>query len=408
MYETIQQNQRTTKMISLLVQACFVLAWSSCCFMVSSSHPLDPLTISEIDQVRSIVQKAHPHTFPNLTFHFVDLDEPKKEDVFKWLILANQSKKVARRAKVVVRVHGQTHELIIDLDSRKTTSDHVYDGHGYPPLTFTELFKASLLPLTYPKFMQSIQKRRLNISEVSCIPFTEGWYGERITKRALKVSCFYRGGTVNVFARPIEGVTLLVDVDSMTITHYTDRFIAPLPKAEGSNYQTSGTTRNSTHCGKTSRGFTVEGNEVKWANWKFHMAFNARAGIIISTASVFDAEKNKFRSVLYRGHVSETFVPYMDPTNEWYFRTFMDIGEYGFGKAADSLRDGVDCPEGAVFMDGYVVGADGQAQRIPRVICIFERSSGDVAWRHTEINVPGKVVSENESIFVRVKYQVAT
>lgn len=70
----------------------------------------------------------------------------------------------------------------------------------------------------------------------------------------------------------------------------------------------------------------------------------------------------------------------------------MDIGEFGFGRAADSLQPEFDCPANAVYLDGYMGGADGKAQKIPNVICIFERYSGDPAVRHTEINVPGQVV----------------
>lgn len=366
-----------------------VLQW---CFVSCLYHPLDPFNSTEIDQIRTIIQKSHLGSLPNLTYHSVDLEEPEKEDVFNWLSSSKESSRPSRRAKVVVRARGETRELILDLTNGSITSDQVYSGHGYPPLTFPELYQASKLPLQYPKFKESILRRGLNVSEISCVPFTVGWYGESVTKRALRVACFYREGSVNVFVRPIEGITLLVDVDAMKITMYTDRFTAPVPKAEGTDFQSPKGEPNSTTYNKTKPGFTIDGHQVRWANWVFHVGFDARAGVTISTASIFDAKQRKFRSVLYRGHVSETFVPYMDPTVEWYFRTFMDVGEFGFGRAADTLQPLTDCPENAAYIDGLMVGPDGLPQQVPRVICIFERHGGNVAWRHTEINVPGRLV----------------
>ena len=57
------------------------------------------------------------------------------------------------------------------------------------------------------------------------------------------------------------------------------------------------------------------------------------------------------RSILYQGSLSELFVPYMDPDVGWYFKTYLDAGEYGVGRLAARLVPGVDCPATAVFFD---------------------------------------------------------
>jgi len=123
------------------------------------------------------------------------------------------------------------------------------------------------------------------------------------------------------------------------------------------------------------------------------LSFDVRAGPIISLASIYDAEKQKFRQVMYRGFISELFVPYMDLTEEWYYRTFFDAGEYGFGLCAVQLEPLRDCPENAVFMDAYIAGPDGKPIKMSNVFCVFERYAGDIMWRHTELGIPGKVVS---------------
>ncbi|KAF7140806.1 hypothetical protein RHSIM_Rhsim06G0109000 [Rhododendron simsii] len=268
-------------------------------------------------------------------------------------------------------------------------------------LTLDEQTAALELPLAYPPFVESINKRGLSLSDVVCSTFTVGWFGEADTSRVLKILCFYIDGTANMYVRPIEGITAVVDLEEMKIIEYHDRFRVPVPKAEGTEYRESKQKppfgpllRGLATMQSDGPGFEIDGHTIRWANWAFHLGFDVRAGPIISLASIYDLEQRKFRQVIYRGYISELFVPYMDPTEEWYYKTFFDLGEFGFGQSAVSLKPLADCPAHAVFMDGYYAGQHGKPIKISNVFCIFEQHAGNVIWRHTETGIPGEVIRE--------------
>ena len=106
-------------------------------------------------------------------------------------------------------------------------------------LTFGEQAVASQLPFSYEPFKESLKKRGLNTSQVVCACFTIGWFGEGKTKRNVKVKCYYANDTANLYARPLEGVAAVVDLDDMKIVGYNDRYVFPVPKAEGTEYRAS-------------------------------------------------------------------------------------------------------------------------------------------------------------------------
>ncbi|XAR57236.1 Primary-amine oxidase [Bertholletia excelsa] len=375
---------------------CFVFFSLLQILSLASTHPLDPLSPSELRQVQSIVKGS---VVGNLSFHYVGLDDPDKAAVLSSLDGAGNP---PRRAAVLLRVGPETREIILDLSENSVVSDRVYGGTGYPMLTFEELIAANKLPLTYPPFMASIKKRGLKIDDVVCGSYTIGWYGEKKRRgREVRVMCYYVEETVNLYMRPIEGITVTVDLDQMKVIGFYDRIVVTVPKAEGTDYR--GSRQRPPYPPKLKPiavvqpkgpSFTINGNTVRWANWEFHLAFDMRAGPMISLASIYDLDKAESRRVLYRAFISELFVPYMDLTEEWYYRTFMDAGEYGFGHCAVPLQPLRDCPENAVFMDGYFTGQDGTPGKISNVFCLFERHAGDITWRHTEVLIPGQVIIE--------------
>ncbi|XWS13632.1 hypothetical protein CRYUN_Cryun36dG0054200 [Craigia yunnanensis] len=376
-------------------------AFSIIPFSHQHKHPLDSLTPNEFIQVQAIVNQSYPATNHNLTFQYLGLEEPNKQVVISWLDNYSTTPP-PREALLIARIDQKTHEIIVDLSRKRIISDQIYDGYGYPLLTFEEQNAADNLPFKYAPFLSSISKRGLKIEEVVCGSFTIGWYGEKKKNgRIVKVMCYYLDGTVNLYMRPIEAITVIVDLEEMKIIHFQDRFMIPVPKAAGTDYRESEQRapfepqlKGIAVVQPDGPSFTIDGNRVRWANWDFHLSFDARAGPIISLASIYDTEKQKFRRVMYRGFVSELFVPYMDLTEEWYYRIFFDAGEYGYGLCGVPLEPLRDCPANAVFMGAFVAGQDGMPIEMHNVFCIFERNAGDVMWRHTETMIPEVLVTE--------------
>ncbi|CAL1404132.1 unnamed protein product [Linum trigynum] len=391
--------------------------------VVTGAHPLDQLSPEELTSIQAIFTATYPPdpSQKNTTFHYIGLDEPDKNAVVSWLHHQQHQPSSAsppppRRALVITRVNRETHEIVIDLATRTVVSDRIYDGFGYPTVTFEEQVVANLLPMEYGPFKESAERRGVDLTEVTCSCFPAGWFGEEKKRRVAKLQCFSTKDTVNFYMVPLEGITMVVDLDAMEIVDYMDRDEAPLPKAEGTDYRLSAVDpplgprlNGAVLVQPDGPGFAVDGHTVSWLDWKLHVSFDARLGSMISTAQIYDPEQQAHRSVLYRGYISEIFGPYMDPSPNHYFKSYLDVGEYGFGLCTVPLVAGIDCPANAVFMDGYIAaGTDGSPVLWPNVVCIFERHSGDVMWRHTELGIPNRVVTETRADVSLVVRSVVT
>jgi primary-amine oxidase len=125
--------------------------------------------------------------------------------------------------------------------------------------------------------------------------------------------------------------------------------------------------------------FSFDGSFVDWGPWRFHLRMDRRRGTIVSLV------RFEGRSVLYQASLSELWVPYMDPSSGWSFKSFFDLGDYGFGMLATPLVKGVDCPDYARLVDHAIAFDDAEPEPYPSVICLFGRPAMNLAWRHHEI-----------------------
>lgn len=81
--------------------------------------------------------------------------------------------------------------------------------------------------------------------------------------------------------------------------------------------------------------FTMNGNEMSWQNWSFHIGFNYKEGIVLSDINIKD--KGVRRPVFHRISLAEMVVPYGNPEHPHHRKHAFDLGEYGGGYMTNSL-----------------------------------------------------------------------
>ncbi|XP_026441817.1 primary amine oxidase-like [Papaver somniferum] len=362
-------------------------------FADTPKHPLDPLTLQEINKVQSILTIYPPFLTPNFpSIHTLSLHEPEKSTVLKWKkgdILPH------RQAQVIAFLNSHSHVLVVDLDDDKVTSHSIDPASGYPMISCEETTIATNVAQANEEFRRIVVSRGVKLSDLVCYALATGWYGPNEEgKRVTKVQCYSKQGTSNFFMRPIEGLTVTVDLEKKEVVKisHTGKDI-PIAQARNTEYQHSAQNKLTSNVipinpismkQPLGPSFSIDGHLVRWANWEFHLNPDPRAGVIISQANVRDPDTGKLRSVMYRGFASELFVPYMDPSEGWYFKTYMDAGEYGMGLTAMSLVPLNDCPHNAHYMDGVFSASDGKPFVQSNMICVFERYAGEIGWRHSQ------------------------
>lgn len=380
-------------------------------------HPLDPLTVQELNKVRDVMKSHDPFKTTPYALHYVTLEEPEKKIVTGW---KTGDALPTRKATVVARAGGVSHELTVNVETGEVTR-HETGPHasGSPMLTVEDMTTAVAAPLANAVFNRTIIERGVDLADLVCLPVSSGWYEREMEdkRRLIKIQCYSMKGTVNFYMRPIEGLTVLIDLDTKEIIEISDQGkTIPIPKAANTDYRYSAQNEKVKFLKPISieqpmgPSFTVEGHLVKWANWEFHLKPDSRAGVIISRAMVRDPKTGEMRSVMYKGFTSELFVPYMDPTDGWYFKTYMDAGEYGFGLQAMPLDPLNDCPRNAHYMDAVFNAADGTPYVRSNMICVFESYAGDIAWRHSEcpiLDMDVREVRPKVTLVVRMAASVA-
>ncbi len=362
----------------LAVLACLV----PCATHGAASHPLDALDASEITATTAILRNAGNADDKTLIAS-ITLQEPPKADVLAW----KKGAPVPRKAKAVLRRNATTFASVVDLGKGEVLSYREIPG-AQPFVTMPEILSAIAVTTADPRMQAGLRKRGItDFEKLFCAPRTAGNFGTETekTRRIVKVDCFdIRGVKTDVFANPIEGLFATVDLDRGAVLEVTDLGVVPVPggdlELDSSSIGTQRVVKPIVQSAPEGSNVAFDGSMVRWQKWSFHLRWAIREGVIISLVNYQDGDRP--RPVLYEGHLSEIFVPYQDPTEGWYYRNYMDAGDYGFGTMASALVPGADCPASATYLSPVMSNVAGGADVQDKRVCIFEVSPGEPVWRH--------------------------
>jgi primary-amine oxidase len=355
-------------------------------------HPLEPLNSLEVMQAVSIL-KVFPSFTPTTRIICISLREPKKSLVFAW----KEGQTSRREADAVLfdNAKNATSTARIDLSANKLIEwKHAAVG-VQPTLSMDEQVECEKAVLASPEFLEAL-KRHHGITDSSLVMvdiWSAGNYGseEDSSRRLTRPLCFLRSSrTDNGYARPIESIRPVVDLNLMQVIRVEEYGDWPLPPTAG-NYSTDHVENFRSDIKPLlitqpdGPSFSLTGNQLNWQNWNLVVGFNAREGLTIHDVRYSD--KGRKRPILYRASLTEMVVPYGDPRPTQVRKNAFDVGEYGMGMCANSLKLGCDCVGHIAYLDGELCDSRGGRLTIPNAICIHEEDFG-ILWKHTDRRLP--------------------
>jgi primary-amine oxidase len=347
-------------------------------------HPLDGISAREHWATYEILQASGKldSTFRLL---YVGLKEPVKAEVLAW----RPGQPLHRQAHVHLTQGKFGYDAVVDITERKVVSFTQIKGKQYMG-SFAEGSAAEALALKDPRVQAALKKRGItDMTHVGCFPANNGYFDlpEERDRRVLHMDCDDSRGRISGYAESFKNLVIVVDLTNEKVLRVIDNGVEQRTgPVGGHSVEEIGPTRAAVNAVEMVQpkgaSYALNGNEVTWQNWKFHFRMDARRGLVISRVRYMDGDKE--RSVMYQGSLSELFVPYMDAADPWNYQGYFDLGTYPsiFGGIASSLEPGVECPLYAKYFDSYVVTDKGAPRERQRTSCLFERNTGDVAWRH--------------------------
>src|SRR5205823_14243466 len=274
--------------------------------VATTRHPLDPLTADEVQAASTILKKERGLDAGH-RFVYVMLNEPAKKDVLAWK--PGNGTLVDRRAFIVVRdrTRRKTFEAVVSLTQEKVVSWEEIKG-VQPSIMLEEFMTVDEVVRKDPRWQAALRRRGVTNFEMAITDaWSCGYYSEidgAEKGRFCRPLTWIRPGEgQHVYARPIEGLIVKVDLDRMEVVEVEDHGVVPLPP-KTANYTADGISDPGNYpyfpdgvrkdlkpldiAQPEGTSFKVEGHLVSWQKWNFRVGFNPREGLVLYTVSYND------------------------------------------------------------------------------------------------------------------------
>ena len=357
-------------------------------------HPLDPLSPAEIATSVELI-KAH-FAGKKISFNTVTLKEPPKSLLKVWLANPEATPFPPREVFFTVLEAGVNGILegSLSLTESKVFGSKLVTGFQ-PILTVQDLQNTEEVVRTDPNVIEQCRISGIPADEmhkVYCDPWTIG-YDERwgTSKRLQQALMYYRSDEDDSqYSHPLDFCPI-VDTEKKEVVFIDIPPVRrPLSKAKHSNFNpkdiiaTTGyrdTIKPINVIQPEGVSFKMTGNIMEWQNFKFHIGFNYREGIVLSDISY--NEHGKVRPIFYRLSLTEMVVPYGAPDHPHQRKHAFDLGEYGAGYMTNPLALGCDCKGVIHYMDAHFCDRAGDPITVKNAVCIHEEDDG-VLFKHSD------------------------
>lgn len=405
-------------------------------------HPFDPLTAAEIERATTLVAKE----YGALAFNAVTLLEPRKEQMIAWLASPEDDRQPPRIADVVaIKKGGAVYDGHVDLKDGKILKWESNDGvQPLVCLDHQDGSKATLL-ISYRSQWRTFRWLNTLYGEIqrSSISADSSAYQRRIcTKCIVTVSKLIRSQNASVsdneaawtigfderfgnqvrlqqalmyyrpniddsqYSFPLD-FTPIFNCDTQEIIHIDVPPVRrPVNQAPPNNYhpeaiKAEGGYRQDVKPINITQpegvNFKIDGRVIEWENWKVHVGFNYREGIVLNNITYND--KGNERGIFYRLSLAEMVVPYGNPEHPHQRKHAFDLGEYGGGYMTNSLALGCDCKGAVKYLDAHFVNRAGASQTIQNAICIHEEDAG-ILFKHTDFRDDSVIVTRGRKLII--------